>query len=381
MCDTPLCPEQPRSRALPLNPARRTLLKFGLGAGVGLLFVSCGLTPTPQGGTPPNDAASFGPLAVPAMASCATWGAAAARGTITLLDQRPVRILVHHTATPNTSDLSQTQAYRLARSIQQAHFSNGWIDSGQHFTISRGGYVMEGRHGSLDALQGGRQQVQGAHCPGQNDVAIGIENEGTYSSVQPPAALYSRLVELCTSVCQQYGIAATEIYGHRDFYATACPGDVLYSMLPQLRQDVASRLGQPAPAPTWPVLRRGSQGQAVRTAQYLLRDQGQGVTVDGQFGSGTETAVRAVQQARGLQSDGVVGADTWAVLIRTLRQGDQGEAVRGLQDALSGRGQATAVDGAFGAGTDQALRRYQTSRGLTSDGVAGPKSWQALVNG
>ena len=33
----------------------------------------------------------------------------------------------------------------------------------------------------------GRRQVEGAHCTGQNVVALGIENEGTYSAVDPPA--------------------------------------------------------------------------------------------------------------------------------------------------------------------------------------------------
>ena len=56
-----------------------------------------------------------------------------------LLAARPTRILVHHTASANTTDLSQAQAFSLARTIQQSHFSRGWIDTGQQFTVSRGG--------------------------------------------------------------------------------------------------------------------------------------------------------------------------------------------------------------------------------------------------
>jgi hypothetical protein len=42
-------------------------------------------------------------------------------------------------------------------------------------------------------------------------------------------------------VCNQYGIPPTEIYGHRDYLSTTvCPGDHLYAMLPQLRQQVAA---------------------------------------------------------------------------------------------------------------------------------------------
>jgi hypothetical protein len=166
---------------------------------------------------------------------------------LTLISTNPDKILVHHTATANSTDYSQAHAYALARSIQNSHMdTNGWSDTGQHFTISRGGYAMEGRHNSLAKLTAGSGMVVGAHCPGQNDKAIGIENEGLYTSVAPPAALYDKLVDMCAYICQQYGIAATQIYGHRDFLATQCPGDVLYGMLPQLRTDVAAKL-----TPSW----------------------------------------------------------------------------------------------------------------------------------
>lgn len=181
-------------------------------------------------------------VAAPTIASCATWGAAAARGTIDTVSTNPNKILIHHTASANVTDYSQAAGYQIARDIQQWHFANGWVDTGQHLTVSRGGYVMEGRHGSLSRLRNGSGTVVGAHAPGQNSQAIGIENQGTYTSATPPAQLWSRLVELCAYICDQYGIAPTQIYGHRDYTATACPGDVLYSMLPQLRSEVAAAL-------------------------------------------------------------------------------------------------------------------------------------------
>ena len=183
----------------------------------------------------------------PGIASCATWGARAP-GSLTVIGSNPNKIIVHHTATANSTDYSQAHAYALARSIQNYHMDvNGWADTGQHFTISRGGYIMEGRHNSLARLNAGSGMVVGAHCPGQNDQAIGIENEGTYTSVAPTTALYNKLVALCAYICDQYDISPTRIYGHRDFVSTTCPGDVLYSMLPQLRADVANALNPPAP--------------------------------------------------------------------------------------------------------------------------------------
>lgn len=314
-------------------------------------------------------------VAAPSIASCATWGAQGARGTISVLAQQPTKILVHHTATSNSTDYSLSHAYSLARSIQQAHFDRGWIDTGQQFTISRGGYVLEGRHQSLGALQGGTSHVVGAHCTGQNDTSLGIENEGTYTSVGPTAALYDRLVSLCAYMCQQYAISSSAIFGHRDFYATACPGDVLYAKLPQLRSDVASRLG----GRTWPLVRSGDTGERVRTVQYLLRQAGYSVSADGVFGSGTESAVRSFQQARGLAVDGVVGTATWERLAITVRNGSTGDAVRGCQSQLRARGYAVNVDGVFGAGTESAVRSFQQSRGLGADGIVGLDTWSRLV--
>ena len=97
----------------------------------------------------------------------------------------------------------------LSRSIQNFHMDRrGWLDTGQHFTVSRGGFAMEGRHRSLEIVRAGRQQVEGAHCTGQNVVAVGIENEGTYTSVDPPPAQWNRLRDLCAWICNRYGIAA-----------------------------------------------------------------------------------------------------------------------------------------------------------------------------
>lgn len=47
---------------------------------------------------------------------------------------------------------------------------------------------------------------------------------------------------------------------------------------------------------TWQALRQGDSGRDVVTLQYLLRHAGQSLSVDGAFGSGTDTAVRNFQR-------------------------------------------------------------------------------------
>lgn len=133
---------------------------------------------------------------------------------------------------------------------------------------------------------------------------------------------------------------------------------------------------------SWTNLRQGDSGRDVYTLQYLLRQRGYSLSVDGMFGSGTDSAVRSFQSSRGLSVDGIVGGNTWEALIVTVRQGDSNNAVRAVQDQLrSAYGYALTVDGVFGSGTFNAVKSFQSSRGLSNDGVVGLNTWHALVTG
>lgn len=63
-----------------------------------------------------------------------------------------------------------------------------------------------------------------------------------------------------------------------------------------------------------PVIRRGSKGQPVRTAQMLLTAKGFKLLADGIFGPVTEAKTKAYQKAKKLEADGVIGKHTWASL-------------------------------------------------------------------
>jgi peptidoglycan hydrolase-like protein with peptidoglycan-binding domain len=142
----------------------------------------------------------------------------------------------------------------------------------------------------------------------------------------------------------------------------------------------------------WPLVRQGDQQHPVKTLQYLLRARGRSLTVDGIFGTRTDAAVRAFQQQKGLAVDGIAGPNTWSALIVTVRQGSQGDAVRGVQEEFQFRnlsgdpGQGLQVDGIFGPKTEAAVRGFQQALHqdippVTVDGIAGPVTWQALVSG
>lgn len=142
----------------------------------------------------------------------------------------------------------------------------------------------------------------------------------------------------------------------------------------------------------WPLVRKGDQEHPVRTLQHLLRARGRNVAVDGIFGPLTDAAVRAFQQAKSLGVDGIVGPYTWGALIVEVRQGDSGDAVRGVQEDFRFRNlsddpdSGLAVDGIFGPKTDAAVRAFQQAlhadiSSMRVDGIVGPMTWQALVSG
>jgi hypothetical protein len=145
------------------------------------------------------------------------------------------------------------------------------------------------------------------------------------------------------------------------------------------------------------ILKRGDKGAGVAAIQKQLFDlKYEGVTVDGDFGATTEKLVKQFQQEHGLVITGVVDAivegalqaelnkpkvaDTKLTTGVYLKKGNSGAAVVALQKALNRNGARPLLteDGVFGTGTVVALKAYQTSKGITADGIAGPESFKAL---
>src|ERR1700761_3034158 len=65
----------------------------------------------------------------------------------------------------------------------------------------------------------------------------------------------------------------------------------------------------------------GSTGPDVYLLQRDLACLGYGVTIDSNFGAGTQAAVTQFQTDHSLTADGVAGPDTWAQLDYLVPQG------------------------------------------------------------
>ena len=161
--------------------------------------------------------------------------------------------IVHHTVGSNT--YSREDSAAIVRGIYAFHTqSRGWCDIGYNFLVDRFGTVFEGRTGGIT------KPVIGAQTGGFNTYTLGVSLMGTFTSVQPPAVMWDSVARLLAWRFAAAGIdplATTQltsggnskfpagttvrvptIVGHRDLYATECPGNAAYPQLASLRTKV-----------------------------------------------------------------------------------------------------------------------------------------------
>ena len=141
------------------------------------------------------------------------------------------------------------------------------------------------------------------------------------------------------------------------------------------------------------VLKMGSRGQQVATLQRSLNEKlfpSPNLATDGVFGNNTKNAVMQFQQRNGLTVDGIVGPRTQAALANArpaaptgtaLRMGSRGDSVKEVQRLLNQKlypNPRLVADGVFGQNTHNAVVAFQRNNGLTTDGVVGPQTMNAL---
>ncbi len=134
------------------------------------------------------------------------------------------------------------------------------------------------------------------------------------------------------------------------------------------------------------IARLGDRGLIVIEIQGLLSQAGFSPgSIDGIFGSRTESAVRSFQSSEGLGVDGLVDGPTFDALDEStnptviVRLGDRGLVVIEVQSLLTDFGFSPGpVDGIFGSRTESAVRAFQSAEGLLVDGLVGQQTFAAL---
>lgn len=96
--------------------------------------------------------------------------------------------------------------------IHQWHLNNGWTGIGYHYFVRKDGSIYKGRP----------DNAIGSHCKGSNTNTLGICFEGKYMSETMPIVQYNAGIELIKYLFSKYG--NMPIYGHKELFATDCPG-------------------------------------------------------------------------------------------------------------------------------------------------------------
>ncbi|MBL1120364.1 peptidoglycan recognition protein [Streptomyces sp. 110] len=166
---------------------------------------------------------------------------------------------IHHTVTGNSYSCSQAPS--VLRGIYRYHVQSlGWRDYGYNFTIDKCGKIYEGRSGGVT------KAVRGAHTLGFNTNSMGVAVLGTFTSKKPSAkavkavakltawklGLFKRNPRGTTHLVSGGGnkykkganVKLHVIAGHRDGFATECPGKRLYEKLGSVRKTAARLQGR-----------------------------------------------------------------------------------------------------------------------------------------
>ncbi|MER6286267.1 N-acetylmuramoyl-L-alanine amidase [Streptomyces sviceus] len=213
-------------------------------------------TPTP---TPTATIPTAPPSTVPepSIVSRAGWGADESLSPDPSEYNADVKaVFVHHTAGSN--DYSCDESPSIIRGIYAYHTqTEKWNDIGYNFLVDKCGTIFEGRKGGVDL------PVLGAHTYGWNRESAGIAVLGDYTDAGASNAALTSVARIAAWKLGQYGVdpdstvqlkaGATQknlagtsftagsaytfnrISGHRDGYATECPGTSLYAQLPTIR--------------------------------------------------------------------------------------------------------------------------------------------------
>ncbi len=138
------------------------------------------------------------------------------------------------------------------------------------------------------------------------------------------------------------------------------------------------------------VVALGEQSDLVKKYQERLIALGyMSGEADGNFGSGTQSAIKAFQSRNDLVVDGYLGPDTRTAMDSdsakpyAMRIGEQSNEVKSLQQLLVKYGYLASdkASGYFGELTKQAVANFQSRNGLTSDGTAGAQTMAKLNSG
>lgn len=145
----------------------------------------------------------------------------------------PVQITLHHTAVKQNINRSLADKLKALQkfSIQRSPLSDGrikepWADIPYHFYIAVDGRIGEGRE---------LKYVGDSNTPYDPTGHALIVLEGNFNEELVSKQQKESLKKLVIALAKRYRISADKISGHKDHATTACPGNNVYALIPEVK--------------------------------------------------------------------------------------------------------------------------------------------------
>lgn len=161
------------------------------------------------------------------------WGARPSKRQSAVVANRGVK--VHYVGSHVPKSMPHSACDALVRQIQKSHMDgNGWNDIGYSLLTCNHGFNFMGR---------GPHVLPAANGEGLNTAHYAICGLVGSSGQTHPSDLMLNGIRDGIEYLRRTGMAGNEIKGHRDGYATECPGEFLYAWV----RDGAPRVGHVTP--------------------------------------------------------------------------------------------------------------------------------------
>jgi hypothetical protein len=132
--------------------------------------------------------------------------------------QTPKRFTIHHSAVSFDRDRDAAQHIANIQRWGMGEARN-WADIPYHFIIAPDGLIYEGRDPRIEGESNTSYDTSGH---------LQINLLGNFDEQDPTAEQIESLVQLIAWAHTEFDIPTDTIRAHRDFAATACPGEALY---------------------------------------------------------------------------------------------------------------------------------------------------------
>ena len=210
-----------------------------------------------------------------------------------------------------------------------SYFNGGNRGASAHYFVDRSGEIREYCDPAKyyawhcgGSLEGSHHPLYGK-CTNRNSIGIEICTHNNGKNWEFTAAAVSAAVELTKYLMQKFNVPADRVCRHYDVTSKSCPRVPGWGAVGGDAEwrKFKARLTGVSVVPS---LSKGDQGDDVEKMQKMLMACGYdcgGCGADGSFGLDTESAVRTFQRIKGLTIDGVYGPKTRAALEADYKKG------------------------------------------------------------